>query len=360
MKKSAEKFLYDLLSTPSPTGFEAPGQRKWKKYVEKFSDSTDSDSYGTAWATIKGSAEDAPIVMIEAHADEIGYMVKYITSDGFLHIDLIGGSDSATGRGRRIDIFGDKGTVRGVIGNTAIHLRRDSAGTEKSPRVHELYVDIGASSAKEVAEMGVRVGCAAVYTECAEPLGKDLIVGRALDNRIGGFIIAEVLRKIAESKTKPAATIVAVNAVQEEIGGYGAKMAAHRIAPDVALVLDVTHATDTPTIAKEIHGEVKLGEGPTVCHGSANHPNIVTRLTEVAAKKKIKIQHEASSRYTGTDTDVIYHVNSGIPSALVSLPLRYMHSVIETAHFSDISRTIDLIHAFALSVKAKDDFSVKL
>lgn len=360
MKKPAEKFLYDLLSTPSPTGFEAPGQRKWKSYVDTFSDSTESDSYGTAWATLHGSADDAPTVMLEAHAYEIGYMVKYITSEGFLHIDLIGGSDSATGRGRRIDIFGDKGAVRGVIGNTAIHLRRDSAGTEKSPMVHELYVDIGASSAKEVASMGVRVGCAAVYTDCAEPLGKNLIVGRALDNRIGGFIIAEVMRKIAEGKSKPAATVVAVNAVQEEIGGYGAKMAAHRLSPDVALVLDVTHATDTPTISKEIHGEVKLGSGPTVCHGAANHPNLVTRLTEVAKKNKIKIQHEATSRYTGTDTDQIYHIKSGIPSALVSLPLRYMHSVIETAHFDDIQRTIDLLYQFVLSVKSVEEFSIKL
>ncbi|QQL46010.1 M42 family metallopeptidase [Sulfuriroseicoccus oceanibius] len=359
MKKSSQSFLFDLLATPSPTGFEAPGQRKWLKHIAQFADSTESDTYGTAWATINGSAKDAPTVMLESHADEIGYIVKYITDDGFLHIDLVGGSDAATGRGRRIDIFGDKGTVRGVIGNTAIHLRKD-LGNEKAPKIHELYVDVGATSKKEVEELGIRVGVPAVYIDGPEMLGKNLVMGRALDNRVGGFIIAEVMRKLAEGKKKPKANIVAVNAVQEEIGGYGAKMATHRISPDVAVVLDVTHATDTPGIPKEIHGSVTLGGGPSISHGTCNHPEVVKRLMQVAEESQVTLQHESSSRYSGTDTDQIYHIKNGIPSGLISLPLRYMHSVVETAHIKDIEKTIELLYQFVLSVEPKDEFKVRL
>jgi putative aminopeptidase FrvX len=228
MKKHAETFLFDYLTTPSPTGFEAPGQRKWAAYLRPLADSVESDTYGNAWATLKGAADAGPTVMLEAHADEIGFMIKYISKEGFLRLDRIGGSDVATARGRRLDIFGDKGTVRGLIGNTAIHLRRDTLADEKAPKVQDLYVDVGASSAAEVAAMGLRVGHPAVYADGAERLGKDHICGRALDNRMGGFILACVMEKLAAARQRPAATVVAVNAVQEEIGGNGARMIAHR------------------------------------------------------------------------------------------------------------------------------------
>lgn len=360
MKKHAETFLFDYLSTPSPTGFEAPGQRKWAAYVRPFADSVESDTYGTAWATLKGTAADGPTVMIEAHADEIGYIVKYITKTGFLHLDRIGGSDAATGRGRRLEILGEKGSVRGIIGNTAIHLRKDTLNDEKAPKIQDLYIDVGASSAEEVAELGIRVGTPAVYCDGPERLGKDRIVGRALDNRMGGFIIACVLEKLAAAKQRPAATVVAVNAVQEEIGGNGARMVAHRLFPDVALVLDVTHATDTPGIPKEVHGDTELGKGPSVTHGTCNHPEVVKRLVKVAAKEKIPLQHESSSRYSGTDTDQIFHVREGIASGLVSLPLRYMHSVVETAHVRDIEQTIQLMAAFVSSLKPGERFKVRI
>ncbi len=360
MKKHAETFLFDYLSTPSPTGFEVPGQRKWFDYVRQFADSVDSDTYGTAWATLKGTATDGPVVMLEAHADEIGYIIRHVTKEGFLHIDRVGGSDVATARGRRLDILGDKGVVRGIIGNTAIHLRRDSTSDEKAPKIQDLYVDVGASSPAEVAKMGLRIGHPAVYTDGAEKLGKDRIVGRALDNRMGGFIIACVLEALAAGKKRPAATVHVVNAVQEEIGGNGAMMIAHRLFPDVAIVLDVTHATDTPGIAKELHGETKLGEGPSVTHGTCNHPEVIKRLIEVADKEKIPLQHESSSRYSGTDTDKIFHVREGIASGLVSLPLRYMHSVVETAHMDDVNQTIELLTAFISGLKPGERFKVKL
>ncbi|CAN5359177.1 M42 family metallopeptidase [soil metagenome] len=359
MKKDAKEFLFDLLGTPSPTGFEAPGQRVWSGYVKKFADAVESDSYGTAWATVRGAGKKPRSVMLEAHADEIGYIVKFITDEGFIHIDRAGGSDSATGRGRRLHILGDKGEVTGIIGNTAIHIR-ENRDDEKVPKIHELYVDVGATSKKDVAELGIRVGHPAVYLDSAEEFANGRLVGRALDNRIGGFIIAQVVERLSKRKKRPAFDTVAVNAVQEEIGGHGAAMVSYRLMPDLAICLDVTHATDTPGIKKEIHGDVKLGGGPSITHGTANHPELVRRLMEVAEKEEIPLQHESSSRYSGTDTDSIFTTRQGIPSALVSLPLRYMHSVVELVDLADVEKVIDLLEAFVLSLKASDDFSVKL
>jgi putative aminopeptidase FrvX len=360
MDDSAKTFLFDLLNTPSPTGFELPGQRKWAAYTRQFADRVDNDAYGNAWATVDGRSPQPRRIMLEAHADEIGFIVKHITKEGYLRVDRIGGSDTATARGRRITILGTKGPVRGLIGNTAIHLRRDSLGDEKAPKIHELYVDVGVSKAEEVAELGIRVGHPAVYSDAAEPFGKDRIVGRALDNRMGGFIIAQVLARLSTRRDGLKSTVIAVNAVQEEIGGHGAKMVAQRLQPDVAIVIDVTHATDTPGIEAAVHGEVKLGGGPSVTHGTANHPLVIQRLIDVAGAQNIPLQHESSSRYSGTDTDVIFNVGPGIPSALVSLPLRYMHSVIELAHFDDIEKVIALLTAFVESVAETDTFSVSL
>jgi len=356
---TAEKdFLFELLKTPSPTGFEMPGQRVWADYIGKTADSVECDSYGSTWATLKGESER--IVMLEAHADEIGFMIKTVTKEGYLYLDRVGGSDAATGLGRRLQILGDKGSVEGIIGNTAIHLRRDSLGSEKAPKVHELWVDVGASSPEEVAELGLRVGHPAVYVDGPMNLGKDRLVSRAVDNRVGGFIIAQALKKIAASKSKPSFTVVCLNAVQEEIGGYGAKMATHRLQPAVCLCTDVTHATDTPGLSEQKHGKVALGGGPTLTHGTASHPLVIERLMEVAKKEKVTIQHEASSRFTGTDTDSIYHSRDGVPSALVSLPLRCMHSVVEMAHYDDIQSTIELMADFVLSLKAEDTFHQSL
>lgn len=358
MKAEEKSFLLELLQTPSPTGFEMPGQRVWAKYVKPFADEVSCDSYGSTWSVLKGQSERT--VMLEAHADEIGYMIKHIDADGFLRIDQVGGSDAATARGRRLRILGDNGEVTGIIGNTAIHLRRDELGSEKAPAVHDLWVDVGASSAKEVASMGLRVGHAAVYYDGPFELANKRLVGRALDNRIGGFIIAQVMKTLAAQKKRPDFTLICLNAVQEEIGGNGAMMATHRLMPDVCACLDVTHATDTPGLDPNKFGKVTLGGGPTVSHGTANHPLVVERLMKVAKADKITIQHEASSRFTGTDTDAIFHIREGVPSALVSLPLRCMHSVVETAHLDDVQATIDLLVGFVRSLKIKDSFHQSL
>ncbi len=358
MTKADREFLFELLNTPSPTGFEAPGQRVWAGYVKSHADSVQSDAYGNVWATLEGADAEAPSIMLEAHADEIGFMVKYITTDGFLHVDRIGGSDHAIARGKRVVLLGDDRPVKGVVGNTAIHLR-PREGDEKAPKLEELFIDIGANTKEEVAARGLRVGHPAVYAESVEELTEKRLIGRALDNRLGGFVIAQVMKKLAKGK-RPASTVHAVNAVQEEIGGNGARMVAYRLEPDLALVLDVTHATDSPGIEKSKFGEVKLGGGPSITHGSVNHPKMVERLMDVAKTAKIPLQHESSSRFSGTDTDVIFLSKSGIPSALTSIPMRYMHSTIETVDLDDVEHMIKLMTGFVRSVTSKDSFAAAI
>ena len=349
-------FLFHLLRTASPTGFEAAGQRVWAAHVRGLADRIEQDAYGNAWATLDGAggpAGVAPRVMFEAHADEIGFAVKHVTDDGFVRVDRIGGTDHVIARARRVVFAGSDGPVAGILGHTAIHLRdRDD---EKVPKVEDLYVDVGASDAAGVAALGLRVGHPGVYADAAERTGETRISGRALDNRVGGFVLAQLLARL-RSGERPAATVVALNAVQEEIGGNGAKMATYAVRPDVAVVLDVTHATDTPGIDAAKHGRITLGGGPSVTHGTVNHPAVVARLVAVAEAEGIPLQHESSSRYSGTDTDVIFTSRAGIPSALVSIPMRYMHSTVETVDVGDVEQTVALLAAFARSVRTDDTF----
>ena len=357
MDETARRFLFDLLDTPSPSGFEAAGQRLWVDHVRGVADAVEHDAYGSAWALRRGRAE-TPRLMIEAHADEIGFMVNYVTEEGFLHLNRIGGADRTIAPARRVQVLGERGAVPGVIGHTAIHLRDQK--DEKVPEVHDLFIDIGAAHRDEVAARGIRVGHPVVFAESVEELRPGRLIGRALDNRIGGFIIARVLARLAAAAARPEATVYAVNAVQEEIGGHGASMVAYRLQPHLAIVLDVTHATDTPGIKKAQHGSVRLGDGPTVTHGTANHPHVVGRLMEVAAQEGIPLQHEASSRCTGTDTDAIFISQAGIPSALVSLPMRYMHSTVEMVDLEDVEHCIALLTAFARSIQPEETFRMAL
>ncbi len=362
MERDTRQFLFDLLNTPSPTGFEAAGQRIWAEHVRGHADALESDAYGTAWATLEGVDDSAARLMLDAHVDEIGYMVKHVTDEGFLYVDRIGGSDRAIARGQRVRILtgtgenGESASVLGVVGNTAIHLRdRDD---EKIPKVHELAVDIGASDRDEVAARGVRVGQPMVFAVEAAELAEGRVTGRAIDNRLGGFIIAQVVERLAAER--PACTVLAANSVQEEIGGHGAQMITHRLRPDVAVAFDVTHDTGTPGIDMKQHGQVKMGAGPTVTHGTSSHPHVVERLVAVAGAEEIPLQHESSARRTGTDTDSIFKVRSGVPSALVSVPLRYMHSPVEVVDLGDVEQCIRLFTAFARSIRADDRFAVQI
>ncbi len=355
MEATNEAFLLKLLETPSPSGFEQALQRTWVQHVKPWVDAVEQDSYGTVWAVKRGRA-DQPRLMLEAHADEVGFIVQHISDEGFLHIAPIGGADRALARARRVQVLGSRGAVDGVLGHTAIHLR--DTKDEKVPEWHELFVDVGARNREEVAALGIRVGHPVVLADGPFRLQGRRLVGRALDNRLGGFILAQVLAALTE--TPAAATVYAVNAVQEETGGYGARMVAYRLHPDLALVLEVTHATDTPGIDARRHGLIRLGDGPVLTHGTANHPLLVERLLTVAEAEGIPVQHEASSRRTGTDADDIFPTRGGIPCALVSVPLRYMHSPVEVVDLDDVAHTVRLLVAFVRSLQPDDRFLPRL
>ena len=356
MTDDAKSFFFDLLDTPSPTGFEVPGQRIWTDYVRDHADEVKSDAYGTAWATLEGTAGEPPRVMLDAHVDEIGFMVRHITDDGFIHINRIGGSDRAIARGLRVRILGEDGPVTGVVGNTAIHIR--DTKNETVPKVHELFVDIGATSEEEVHDRGIRVGHPMVFDVGPTDLTESRITARAIDNRLGGFIIAQAVARLADDR--PDWTVQAANSVQEEIGGHGAEMITHRLNPDAAVAFDVTHATDSPGINSKKHGLVEIGEGPTVTHGTSNHPQLVERVVDVAEAEDIPLQHEPSSRRTGTDTDSIFKTRSGVPSVLLSVPLRYMHSTVEVVDTDDIEHCVQLYAAVVRSFRSDEEFSVSL
>ena len=356
MRAASLKFLETLINTPSPTGHETRGQRVWLDYAGQFADETYSDAYGNCVAVLnKGGS---PRLMLAAHADEIAMSVNFINAEGFIYVRKMGGIDPAITKAQRVTIHTRTGPVRGVVGNVAPHLMR-LEGEPKPPKIHDLFIDIGAAGKKE-AEKLVRIGDPITLNDQFELLRHDLAVARAFDNRIGTFAVAEALRLVGESKKKPRAEICAVSNIMEETGCLGARQIAYSLQPDAALVVDVTHATDYPTVSQAQHGDVKIGRGPALTHGGCNHREVVARLENLAAAEKIPLQHEAISSTSGTDTDVIFWTRGGIPSALISLPNRYMHSPVEVVSLKDLEMIPRLMAAFALSLKAGEQFKVKI
>ena len=356
MKKASKKFLEDLLITPSPTGWEKAGVEVWKKYVRTFSDEILTDAYGSCAAKIN-THSDVATVMLEAHCDEIGMVVQHINEQGFIYVNKLGGSDSTIARAKKVYIHNKKGRVVGVTGNTAIHLQTKKNGGGSEPAWKDIYLDIGVHSKEEALEV-VQIGDPITYASDLEFLNDDILTARAIDNRIGGFIIAEAMKRLFERRSDLRVNVMALNSIQEEVGGFGARMMSYRLMPDVALVTDVTHATDSPGIDQKQHGTVILGGGPTIQHGGANHPKVVAFLEEVCEKAEITVQHEATSVRTGTDTDSIFYQKTGIPSALISLPLRYMHSPVELCSIKDVEELIQIMVEAVLSMQSDQTFSV--
>jgi endoglucanase len=357
MREQSLDFLRNLVNTPSPTGYEVRGQRVWLDYVKQFAEETFSDAYGNCVAVLnKGGS---PRLMLAAHADEIAMTVNYINDEGFIYVRKMGGVDAAITKAQRVIIHSRSGAVNGVVGNLAPHLTRDEDKTAKPPKIHELFIDIGARSRKD-AEKLVRIGDPMTLADEFELLRNDLAVARAFDNRVGTFAVAEALRLLKESGVTPRAEICAVSNVQEEVGLLGARQIAYSLKPDIAVVVDVTHATDYPMVSKSQHGDVKLGNGPAITHGGCNHPEVVARIEVVAKAKKIPVQHQAISNSSGTDTDVVFWTRGGIASALVSLPNRYMHSPVEVVNLKDLEQIPKLLAAFAQSLKAGEMFKVKI
>ena len=354
MRKESLEFLKQLLTTPSPSGYESPTQKIWCDYVRRFADEVRTDAYGNAVAVLNGDGD--PKIMLDGHVDEIGLMIKHIDDKGFLYFQRIGGVDPALIRSKRVNIHTAKGVVRGVVGATAIHLgERDKE--PKVPKMHELFIDIGAADGK-AATKRVAVGDPVTFVDDLEMLDEYIAVARAFDNKAGIWTVAEALR--TAKAANPRAAIYACSSIQEETGLNGAKMQVMAHQPHVGIAVDVTHATDTPGIDVKQHGEVKMGKGPTVSLGRENHPALTDRLRKIAKRDKIDVQIETFSLTGGTDAYAIWTANGGIPSAIVSIPNRYMHSTVEMLDLRDLAATAKLLGAFCGDVKKGERFVVKV
>lgn len=351
--KAENEFLHNYLNTPSPTGHEAAGQKVWLDYVKKYAHEHYVDTYGSV-AAIYNPGKPFKVV-IEAHADEIGWYVNHIQKDGLMNVIRLGGSDHMIAPAKRVNVHTETGIVKGVFGWPAIHTRKTA--TEKSPKVEELFLDIGCTSKKEVEDLGVHVGTPITFDDELFEMNNRYFVGRGLDNRMGGFMISQVLRLLHENKIELDYTLYVVNAVQEEIGLRGAQMIAHHIQPNMAIVTDVTHDTTTPMIKKSIEGERKCGAGPVITQAPAVHNHLFTHLIKTAQNNKIEFQRAASSRSTGTDTDSFAYSNAGVPSALISLPLRYMHTPVEAVEKNDVEATVSLIYHALQTITPAFNFS---
>ncbi len=350
--KKSLAFLEQYINNASPTGFEWQGQRLWLDYVKPYVDEHYVDNYGTAVAVINPKAEYK--VVIEAHADEISWFVNYITKEGLIYVIRNGGSDHQIAPSKRVNIHTDKGIVKAVFGWPAIHTRNGEK--EEAPTLKNIFLDCGCTSQEEVEKLGIHVGCVITYEDEFMVLNDRYYVGRALDNRAGGFMIAEVARLLKENKKKLSFGLYIVNSVQEEIGLRGAEMIANRIKPNLAIVTDVTHDTQTPMINKITQGDLACGKGPVVSYAPAVQTNLNKLLIKTAEDHDIPFQRQASSRSTGTDTDAFAYSNGGVVSALISLPLRYMHTTVEMVHKEDVDNVIRLIYESLLMIKAGHDF----
>ncbi len=346
-------FLEAYLNNAAPTGYEWTGQKLWMDYLKPYVDEFITDTYGTAVGVINSKATYK--VVIEGHADEISWYVNYISDNGQIYVIRNGGSDHQIAPSKVVNIHTKNGIVKGVFGWPAIHTRK--AGNEEPPKPENISIDCGCKTKDEVEKLGVHVGCVITYPDEFHILNKDKFVCRALDNRMGGFMIAEVARLLKENKKTLPFGLYIVNAVQEEIGLRGAEMITQRIKPNVAIVTDVTHDTTTPMIEKKIQGDLEIGKGPVIAYAPAVQQKLRDLITDTAEAKKIPFQRNALSRATGTDTDAFAYSNGGVASALISLPLRYMHTTVEMVHREDVENVIKLIYESLLNIKENDTFS---
>jgi len=353
LTKKSLTFLQNYLNNAAPTGYEWDGQKLWMDYLRPFVDEFITDTYGTAVGIINPKAPYK--VVIEGHADEISWYVNYISDNGLLYVIRNGGSDHQIAPSKVVNIHTKNGIIKGVFGWPAIHTR--TLAKEEAPKPDNIFIDVGAKNKDEIDEMGIHVGCVITYPDEFHILNKDKFVCRALDNRMGGFMIAEVARMLHQNKKKLPFGLYITNSVQEEIGLRGAQMIADRIKPNAAIITDVTHDTTTPMIEKKKEGHAEIGAGPVIAYAPAVQQKLRDLIIETATQKKIPFQRAALSRATGTDTDAFAYSNGGVASALISLPLRYMHTTVEMVHQEDVENVIRLIYESLLSIKDGETFS---
>ena len=353
LDKKSITFLENYLNNAAPTGYESSGQKIWMNYLKPYVDEFITDTYGTAVGVINPDAKYK--VVIEGHSDEISWYVNYITDNGLIYVIRNGGSDHQIAPSKWVNIHTKKGIVQGVFGWPAIHTRKN--GKEEIPKLDNIFIDVGAKDKKEVVKMGIHVGCVITYPDTFKVLNKVKFLCRAIDNRAGGFMIAQVARLISENNIKLPFGLYITNSVQEEVGLRGAEMITQTLNPNLALVTDVCHDTTTPMINKKTEGHTEIGKGPVISYAPAVQNNLRERIIETAEKNKIPFQRLASSRFTGTDTDAFAYSNGGVASALISLPLRYMHTTVEMVHRKDVENVIKLIYETLLTIKNGESFS---
>jgi endoglucanase len=345
-------FLKSLLNTPGPSSFEVAPARIWRAEAEKLADAVQGDVSGNSFATL--NAEGKPRLMLAGHIDEIGIMVTHIDEEGYLSFDTIGGWDHQVFVGQRVLLLGRGGQVVGLVGKRAIHLM-EKEDREKVSKVEDLWIDVGARNRGE-AELRVRIGDPGVLAAGVLEFPNGRLVSRCIDNRIGAFVVLEVLRLLASRR--PRASVTAVATTREEIAatGGGARSSANRLEPDVAIVIDVTHATDYPGIEKRKHGDYRLGGGPALARGASVSELVFEMLVETAEAEQIPYSIEAASRDTHTDAEAIFNAHRGVATALVSIPNRYMHSPNEMVALEDLDRTAQLLAAFARKLNPDTNF----
>lgn len=353
LNKKSLAFLENYINNASPTGYEWEGQKLWMNYLKPYVDEFITDTYGSAVGVINPKAKYK--VVIEGHSDEISWYVNYISDNGLLYVIRNGGSDHQIAPSKWVNIHTKNGIVKGIFGWPAIHTR--DKGKEEPPKLDNIFIDIGAKDKKEVEKMGVHVGCVITYPDTFQILNKDKFVGRAIDNRVGGFMIAEVARHLKEQEVTLPYGLYITNSVQEEIGLRGAEMITQTIRPNAAIITDVCHDTTTPMIDKKTQGHTEIGAGPVISYAPAVQNRLRERVIETAEAKKIPFQRMAASRATGTDTDAFAYSNGGVASALISLPLRYMHTTVETVHRDDVENVIRLIFETLRAIKSGETFS---
>jgi endoglucanase len=354
-------FLERLLDASGPSGFETRPARVWREEAESFADRVWIDVSGNSVAEV--NAGGRPRVMLAGHIDEIGLQVTHVDDDGFLYFDEIGGWDPQVLVGQRVSVLASAGDVKGVVGKKAIHLIQPDERS-KATKTKELWVDVGADGKEQVEQLGIRVGDPMVLDAAFVHLAGDRIASRAIDNRIGAFVVLEALRLLAEDGPKAGGdgpSVMAVATTQEEIGyqGGGARTSAFSLEPDVALVVDVTFSTDVPDVPKKELGDHKLGSGPVLTRGSAAHPVVFDRLVEAAEAEEIGYTLQAAPKATRTDADAIHLVRAGIPTGLVSVPNRYMHSPNEVVSLADLESAARLLAAFVRRLEVDTDFMIR-
>jgi putative aminopeptidase FrvX len=351
MNEGSINFLRTMLEAPSPSGFEQPAQRVWRENVGPHADRVYTDMHGNTFGVKNEGGQ--PRIILAGHCDELGFMVNYINDDGYIFFSTIGGFDLNIIPGHRVRIHAKNGVVPGVTGKKAIHVMSPE-DRKKSPEIQDLWIDIGAKNRQEAEEL-VRVGDPVTYVEAFEILRGDLAVSRAFDDKAGSFAIGDVLR-LLEGKSFSAA-VFAVSTVQEEVGLRGATTSAYGVDPKIGIAVDVCHATDHPDMDKRKLGDIKLGKGPVIARGANINPVVERMLIQTAEEEGIPYQLEAAPRGTGTDANAIQLTRGGVATALISIPLRYMHTAVETIALEDVANVSKLIAAFIQRVKPETDFT---